>query len=879
MKWVHAACTRLRLLFARHSAESRMNQEFQLHIELETEQLIARGVPPDEARRRALLAFGGIEPHKEAMRDGRGLAWLDGFALDLKLATRLLARYPWLTLVGGAAMAFGIAAGVGTFEIRRQIVNPTLPLDEGSKIVGLRNWDTLSNRAVPATVDDLDAWRDGLTLIEDVSAFRVFSRNLLTNDGRSQAEAVAAMSASAFRVARVTPMAGRTLIESDESPGAPPVVVIGHDLWRRRFDGDPAVIGQTTRLGGEQPTVVGIMPAGFRFPSTEELWIPLQRRAAAAPAEDPGLLMFGRLAAQASLSQAQAELTVVGPTAQVRPANAGESLRPQIVPFTRLMFDSVDVEIGLALGHAFVVMLLVLVCANVALLMFARASTREVEIAVRTALGASRTRIVAQLFLEGLVLAGIAVGAGLVGARFLLRLLLALFEADSGRSLPFWVSTEITPSTVLYAAALTIVSAAIIGVFPALTITGTGHQARIRQSSAGGGGARLGGAWTAVIAAQVATTVMFPAAAFFFHRWVVSSQSTDVGVPASRYLSARIELDPDGAPPGRTFTELERRVGAEATVSGLTFTDRLPGTGHPRWRIQIDRDGSPEPAVFPHLASSASVALNFFDVFGATMLAGRHFTVADLDPAGVVIVNTSFVNRVLGGRNPIGRHIRRAPRDDAQEAGPWLEIVGVVKDLGMGAAEDAAGFYRPLSTEHTSDLLVAIAVNGRAESFAARLRTVARDVDPTLQIHELMSLEEVVANQGRVMEYLWRIMIGLSALALLLSLTAIYSVTQFAVSRRTREIGIRIALGAQRLRVIGPILSRPLMQVSVGIAAGAALTSLAFVTIFEGTLTVTEGVMMAVYALLMMAVCLLACVVPVHRALNVALAEVLRGDA
>jgi putative ABC transport system permease protein len=878
MKWLDMARVRLRLLFGRRRAESRMNEEFRHHVELETEHLLARGVRPDEARRRALIAFGGIETHKESLRVGRGLAWLDGFTLDLKLAARLLARYPWLTLVGGTAIAFGIAAGVGTFEIRTQIINPTLPLDEGSRIVGLRNWDQSLNRVVPATVDDFDAWRHGLTLVHDVSAFRTLSRNLITTDGRSQAEAVAETSASAFRVARVAPFAGRTLIESDEHPGAPPVVVIGHDLWRRRFGGDPRVLGQTTRLGREQPTVVGIMPDGFTFPATQELWIPLRRQDAPTLADDPGLSMFGRLAAQASQAQAQAELTVVGSRALARAPNIGVNLRPQLVPFTRLMFDSFDVQIGLALGNVFVVMLLVLVCANVALLTFARAATRDVEIAVRTALGASRARIVTQLFVEGLVLASVAVTAGLLAARLVLRSLLALFEADSGRSLPFWVSTDLTGTTVIYAAVLTIVSAAIIGVFPALKITGRGHQARLRQSSAGGGGVRLGGVWTVVIVAQVATTVMFPAAAFFFHRWA-SSHTSDIGIPASTFLSARIELDRRVAPPGRTIAELERRVSAEATVSGLTFADRLPGTLHPRWPIQIDGEPSPGPAVFPYRASSASVALNFFEVLGTPILAGRNFTATDLDSTGVVIVNTSFVKRVLGGQNPIGRRIRRGPRDEAQEAGPWLVIVGLVTDLGMGARDDAAGFYSPISLESWPSLRLAVGVRGRPESFAARLRTVAADVEPTLQIHELMSLEEAVADQTRAMAYLSRIMTGLSVLALLLSLTAIYSVTDFAISRRTREIGIRVALGAERLRVIGPLLRRPLSQVGLGIVCGALLSFLASISIFESTPSLREAALITAYALLMIVICLLACVVPARRALSVQPAEVLRGDA
>jgi predicted permease len=646
------------------------------------------------------------------------------------------------------------------------------------------------------------------------------------------------------------------------------------------------VLGQTVRLGSEQPTVVGIMPDRFTFPATPQLWIPLQRPTKAVTLAEDSMLIFGRLASGASQSEAQAELAVIGRRTlegssnnrtSAQTASVRALAQPQIVPFTRLMFDSLDVQIGLALGNVFVGMLLVLVCANVALLTFARAATRDIEIAVRTALGASRARIVTQLFLEGLVLAAIAVAAGLAGARFTLRSLLALFEAG-GRSLPFWMTADLTASTVIYAGVLAIVSAAIIGIFPALKITGGGHLTRLRESSAGGGGVRLGGVWTVVIAAQVATTVMFPAAAFFFHRWVVSGQTTDIGVATSQYLSARLELDQGGSPPGRTFTELERRVGTEAAVSGLTFADRLPGAGSARWRIQIEGEGPPEPPVFPHRVSAASVALNFFEVFGAPMLSGRTFTAADLDSAGVVIVNTSFVNRFLGGQNPIGRHIRRGPHESVQDVGPWLEIVGVVKDLGMGSGDDAAGVYRPISLESTPSLRVAVAVTGRPAAFAARLRTVAREVEPTLQIHELMPLDDVIAGEIREIAYMSRIMTGLSALALLLSLTAIYSVTDFAISRRTREIGIRVALGAERLRLIGPLLLRPLSQVGLGIVCGAILSFLASISMFESTPSVREAALIAAYALLMMVVCLLACVVPVRRALNVAPAEVLRGD-
>ena len=293
-----------------------------------------------------------------------------------------------------------------------------------------------------------------------------------------------------------------------------------------------------------------------------------------APGEAPGLLVFGRLDRDASREQAQAELLAIGQRTAVDLPETHEHLRPQLVPYAWLFLDPSGIQLGLALGNIFVVMLLVLVSANVALLMFARAATRETEIAVRSALGASRARIVGQLFVEGLVLAGLAVVVGLVAARVGVRSLLATLEADSGQPLPFWVGDSLTPTTVIYAGALTILSAAIISVLPALKVTSRGLEARLRQSTAGGGGFRFGGVWTAVIAAQVAATLTFPAASFFFHRWVVGGQTRDVGFSAATYLSARLQIDRESAPGvpidateqafrsrlRRTYAELERRV-------------------------------------------------------------------------------------------------------------------------------------------------------------------------------------------------------------------------------------------------------------------------------------------------------------------------------
>jgi predicted permease len=895
MKWLDGARARLNLLLLRRDAESRMNREFQLHIEMEAEHLMrAKGLTADEARRQARVAFGGIEGHKEAVRDGRGLAWIGGFALDLKLAARLLARYPWLTVVGGVAMAFGIAAGVTGFEVRTQLVDPSLPLDEGSQIVGLRNWDTSRNRVASTTAADFVAWRDSLTRVRDLSVVSVFRRNLITDDGGTETVAGAAVTASAFLATRVSPLLGRTLVEADEALGAPPVIVFGYDLWTRRFSSDPRVIGRIVRLGREQATVVGVMPKDFVFPAAHALWIPL-RDVAGDPARSggPDLFVFGRLAADASRAQAQAELNVVADRTARDLPDTHARLRPQVVPFSWLTLDPGGIQIALALGNAFLVMLLVLVSANVALLMFARAATRETEIAVRSALGARRARIVLQLFVEALALTGLAVFVGLVAARFALGSFLAMFEASSGRPLPFWMGDTLTTTTVMYAGALMILSAVIIGVIPALTVTGPRLQARLRQSTARGGGLRFGGAWSAVIAMQVAVTLLFPAWAFFFHRVVIGGTTRDIGFAADEFLSAVLEVDRELAPGvplaseeafrsriRATYAEMERRLTAEPAVAGLTFADRLPGSSHPEWRIEIEGGAARGTTPLRLAVSSASVALDFFDVLGAPMIAGRPFTSADLgSPRGVVIVNQSFANDVIGGQNPIGRRIRRAPVNGTQAPGPWLEVVGVVPDLGMvGRGGRTAGLYQPVSADTASPLRIAMRLRESPASFAARLWTVASGVDPTLRLSELMPLDAVWATEVIESRYLSRALAALSAIALLLSLTAIYAVMAYTVSTRTREIGLRVALGADRRGLIAVILRRPLTQVGGGVAIGGFLVAVIFVAVLESMPTATEAALIAAYCVLMMGVCLLACVAPTRRALRIEPARALAVD-
>ena len=506
--------------------------------------------------------------------------------------------------------------------------------------------------------------------------------------------------------------------------------------------------------------------------------------------------------------------------------------------------------------YVFALLLVVLVCSNVALLMFARAATRENELVMRSALGASRSRIVVQMFAEALVLGVVAAVVGLVAADVALRTWgLEFLEINMGR-LPFWYDLRVSPGTVLFALGLTVLGSAIAGVMPALKVT-RGMGSRLKQAAAGAGGLQFGGVWTAVIVAQVAVTVAFPAIVYMVQGQSRHIQTFDVGFADEEFLAVRIETEtpiggssnPDAARDeqraafGATLEELRRRVAARPEVAGVTFVGSLPREARAERLIELSDD----PSVTGQSSGAASadapppfrevtiarIEPSYFDVLGAPVLAGRAFTAADLAPgATVAIVDQGFVDQVLQGRNPIGQQVRFLDDGDKATANtnPWFEIVGVVKDLGIGTPfrkDRAAGFYMPATPERFSQVYMLVHARGEPMALSPQVREIAAAVDPTLRLSDFQRVDEVLKGPLWVIGLWMRITIVMTAVALLLSLSGIYAVMSFIVARRTREIGVRVALGASRLSVVGAIFRRPLIQVGLGILAGAALIALA----------------------------------------------------
>ncbi|HEU4455548.1 MAG TPA: ABC transporter permease [Longimicrobium sp.] len=808
--------------------------------------------------------------------------------LDLKLGVRMLVKYPGLTLVGSLAISVAIAIGAAYFEFVNDFVHPKLPLEEGDRVVAIQSWNAAASSPEHRVLHDFVTWREESRTVREIGAFATVQRNLVTSDGLAEPVAVAEISASAFRLVRVPPLMGRPLVEADEHEGAPPVVVIGHGVWKARFGGDPAILGRTIQLGSTRSTVVGVMPEGFAFPVQHGMWTPLRLDAAAYERlQGPPIRVFGRLAPGATLREARAELAAIGARAAADHPRTHEHLRPRVLPYAESFFLSDATLWQVYLLNGVFVMLLVVACANVATLVFARTATREREIVVRNALGASRGRIVTQLFAEALVLSAVAAALGLAAAAWGMESGMDLFWAASGGPGPFWWNDDLAPATILYAGVFTVIGAVIVGVAPALKVTGRRLQPGLQRLAAGSG-MRFGGMWTAVIVIQVALSVAFLPAAVSMGRAVLSDQATAFGVDADEYLTVRFALDAETPTKAATATheerfqarvaalheEVRRRLGEERGLSGVAFGSRLPGMEHPTVYVQVDGASGPL-STDPHdRVRTATVDPGFFDALRAPILAGRAFHSGDLAPgAHPAIVNRSFVRRHLGGENAVGRRVRYAARA-GEEPGPWHEIVGVVADLGINAfePEESEGLYLPAAPGKLNPVYLAVRVGRSPESFAPRLRAIFTAVDPTVRLYDLRPLDEVGEAEQRSMKALAAVFALLSLVALTLSTVGIYALMSFTVAQRTREIGIRAALGASPRRIVTAIFSRAIAQLALGVALGGAAA------VLVGDQVAEEGPwLLLAIAALMMVVGILACVVPARRGLRIQPTEALRA--
>lgn len=839
-------------------------------------------------------------PGTDAIPSTRPGGWrLPVSPIDVKLGARMLLKHPLMTLVAMISLAVGIPVGLAPMHLIAAFEAP-LPVPDGDRLFGVRYRNVESSGGAPATAYDLAVWREALTAFEALGAVRAVSQNLDAGSGVGVPVAGAEVSASAFSILRTPALLGRGLQPEDEEPGAPPVVVLGHDVWRSRFAGDPAVVNRTVRVGGVDHTVVGVMPDGFSFPVGQQLWVPLGERSAGEPGRGVPLQVFGRLAEGASPAAARTELEVVARRLRAEHPEAYEKVRAEAVPFTIALQGLPQGGYGsladIWLIQLIALALLVVACANVGLLIFARTAMRSAELAVRAALGAGRTRIVAQVFVEVLVLAVLSTGVGLLlielGAN---RLLAALWSPESG-GVPWWVDLGVTPVTMLAALLLAVLSATIASIVPALRVTGRRIQEPLRRMGATGSAVRMGSVSSALIVADMAMAVAAVGLVMgVSDRMAGIALPEAAGLPAEQFLSAEITLPAaaeivDGDSLGAAERaervaalqqRLLERLTAEPGVRSVAVGSALPRMDHPMGIVEA-RGGAPGDRFGGHEVEIADVDPGFFAGLGEDVVAGRGFTAADLEgERSAVIVNRKFVERTLGGRNPVGRQLRYLSFPDG-EPGPWYEIVGMVPDLGTNLVEpqNGLGVYHPAAPGEIYPIRLAIRLGSDPGAFTRRLRELAMQADPSATVAAAEPLDQVFPDDWYGMNAFrigWILFVGV---LLVLAASGVYTMMAFSVSQRTREIGIRSALGARPGQIMRAIGGRAGLQVGLGALLGMPLAAWCYFMVQKYTTTPATvflvAVLPAVAAVLLVG--LVACTAPLLRALRVAPTVAMRAD-
>jgi len=879
----------------RHTPTDRdLERESAFHLEMVEQDLRREGHSPSEAARLARLRVGRPSQVVERLHDQRAFSWLGRFSLDVVLGMRMLRKSWGMTLVGGLAIAIVIAVAAGLASFFQVFTGGTVPLVEGDRVVAIQSFDPISRQSVPTQLADYERWRDTLESVETVGAFRTVRRELIVGDdgartapsaGAAELVSVAEMTSSGFRLARVAPLLGRFLTEEDEASGAAPVVVIGETVWRSRFGSDPEVLGQRIRLGSTLHAVVGVMPQNFGFPINHQYWVPLPADLPAdAWSQGPEVVVFGRLAPGFTLEGAEAEISAKGLLPDTSAADRQEPLRAQVVPYARAFVHIPPREAATIL--LFVTLLLVPPCANIAILVYARTVTRQAEFAARFALGASRGRIVDQIFIETLVLATLAALLALAFVHVVLSGIEVSIDQSPGAN-PFWMYPSISIETIVYVASLVVLAALIAGAVPALRAT-RGLMNQALRALSNRTSVRLGPTWTMLVVVQVALAVAILPAAAEMTWGFLRAGMLDAGFPESEFKTARLALSgpgpQDAADAGDSVEaryaelrrELVRRLREEG-VSAVTFSSAIAGT-EPVAEIGVE-----ETAVDRERRFNAyyEVGVNridaaFFDTFGARILVGRGFEAGDLRAASnAVIVNQTLAREVFGDVSPLGRRLRYVERPTQLER--WYEIVGVSADVPGN--DERPRMYHPLEPGQLDTVTMTMRVGSDRAGMPERLRALATQVDSRLGIDEYATLEQTYSELRAQDVAAATALVIVATSVLLLSAAGMYALMSFTVSQRRREIGIRAALGAQPRRILAGVFRRALGQISIGATAGLLI---AFVV--ERYFPIDQlggrdipGIVPAAAALMLIVGCI-AATGPAARALRAAPTAALRED-
>ncbi len=875
--WITTVASRTRAWFSPGHVDQDFERELETHLEMLTDENIHRGMPPEEARRAARIKLGGLTQLKETNRELRGLPWVETFFQDARYAFRMLRKNPGFTAVAVLTLALGIGANTAIFSVVYAVLLKPLPYAHPGQLFFVMQ--------VQPQDPDSGTGMSYLNFAELREQNHVFTEmsgtqhHQLTLTGRGEPSVVNAsvVTPELFSMFEEKPLAGRIFFSEDGKRGAPPVVILSENLWRSTFGADPKIIGSAINLDQRSFTVVGIMPAKFRYPEiteSEQLWIPLVQDPLFGSWMDRRgghwLRVSGRLKPGVSLTQAQAELDAISAAlAKEFPAeNTGWQTR--MIPLR----DSFvyNIKSALLVLLAAVGLVLLIACANIANLLLTRATSRSKEIAVRTALGAGRSRIIRQLLSETAVLGLLGGAAGITLAYWGVRALSSLLP----ESLPQVNTVRVDSFVLAFALALSGIASVAFGLVPALFASKSDIQASLREGAgrSGESGSRRR-ARSFLAAAEIALAMVLLVAAGLLLRSFSKLTSVGPGFDAQHIVKAEISLPQFQYSKPQQWTafsdELLARILAQPGLQDSAIAVPVPlADGY--INLGFDIVGSPPTsAADSRLADYVSVSPDYFRVMGIPLLSGRLFNQQDIASApSVTLISRSLAQKYFPNQDPIGHRLTFGFPPNPGTAREIIGIVGDVRDVSLGQPPGPM-LYVPYAQAPFWGANLVVKSTLSTSAVAAAVRQEVQEIDKDLPVTDVAKLPDLLdasVSQQRFRTFL----LGLfAAMALTLAATGIFGVISYSVLRRTNEIGIRVALGASRGAILRLILRETLALALVGLAVGVpcALIASHLIGHLLFGVSANDPVTLAVVALTLAAVATLAGFVPARRVMRV----------
>jgi putative ABC transport system permease protein len=753
---------------------------------------------------------------------------MNQLASDIRSGVRLLLKYPTLSLVAVLTLGLGIGLATTVFSV----VNggfKGLPFPAADRImaVGATNPSQQQPRQ-PISSQDLEVWQDRQTAFEQFGPYALAPVNLATDEGRPERFSGAQLTSAAFAALGVEPILGRGFKEGDDRPGAEPIILLSEHLWRDRYAQRPGIVGTVIRANGAFRTVVGVMPERFGFPINQEIWMPLVIDSPAKPrGQGPNYQVVARLKPGVTLAQARTQaLTIASQLERDFPVT-NRGIGADVMPYAKSIFGPeifglLYTMLGAGIG------VLLIACVNVSNLLVARASLRRREVAVRMSLGAGRGRVVRQQLTEVFVLAALG---GVLGILLSVAGTRWFTQAVSVNSPPFWMTFDLDYRVMAFVVFLIGLATVLAGGLPAIHAMRVVPGVALKDDSRSSTSAGLGRFSNGLVIAELAVSCGLLIAAGLMIKSVVQLKNVQMPFGIEKILTARVDLPPgnypDSAASIRFFERLLPMLQALPGVEAATLSDGLPAAGNGSVPVQIEGKAYQQDNESP-LAREGIVTAGYFDTFEARVKSGREFTAGDTATSRpVALINESFARAHFPSLDPLGRQFKRS-RPGSKE--PWLTIVGVVPDLIMeGIANNNAspvGYYIPIAQSDVANgVRIAVRTRGQPAAVTSLVRTAVAALDADLAIYEVSTMRSVIDRQTLFYTVFGNFFMAFGFCALFLASAGLYGVMSFAVTQRTREMGVRSALGARGRQLILLIMRKSVLQLAIGLVVGLALAA------------------------------------------------------